>query len=122
MSDELLLGELTPEVKAFLESMGRTVKEIDPTQIADHRATKIVPRLKRESRHVRHDPPAWGPLMEARWPNVHQPARLSAMRSDEAFEYELGERVASAFRMQADTEHYLHTLPHQRSQNESEAA
>lgn len=126
MSDEepgLLIGEVTPEVRAFLESMGRTVHDIKDNY--EHHATHEVGRPKRVSRQVTHDPSAWGPLMAARWPHVIQPSRVESLRVEVLEEFEVGARVSTAFRMQRNYRSYLSSLSsifHTSRSHESEAA
>lgn len=68
--------ELHPEVRDFLIKMGKLP--------GAHQATQEVKPLQRVKRGVLHDPPAWGPITTSNWPQIHRPARLAAMRRDEA--------------------------------------
>lgn len=95
----LLIGEVTPEVRAFLESMGRKVSD-DPV----HQATRVVSKRSRVSRHVSHFPPAWGPVTISRWPHVHQASVMGLIREDPVIELELGPRAANALRMNTDNQ------------------
>ena len=121
-SPGLMLGEVTPEVKAFLESMGRKV--LTPSeQHAEWVATREVGRPKRVSRHVVHDPPAWSPLMAERWPEIIPASRVEALRFEVLEEFEVGARVAAAFRRQSDILLWLSsvTVPNRVNQTESES-
>lgn len=105
-NEELMLGEVTDEVRAFLESMGRTVLPVDPGALAQHIATKTLGRIRRQRTSIRHDPPAWSPLTTG-----IPPLRVRALREDLAWEHEVGERVVVGARMQSDFVKYLSTLP-----------
>lgn len=94
MSDELLLGEVTDEVRAFLESQGRTVAP------KPHQYLGPPGRPKRVSRFIEHDPPH--PRLLGRSRITHLPIEL---------EIELGGRATNALRMQANTPAYFSSLP-----------
>lgn len=99
MERELLLGEVTPEVAAFLESLGR---EAPPRE---HVYMGPPARVRYQSRHVFHQP-HWKFLSKR-----YDPAPVSV-----ELEVELGDRVANALRMQADTEAFFSTQPRRNSE------
>jgi hypothetical protein len=100
----LQLGEVTPEVAAFLESQGHKTD-------TPHRQLREPAKLIYVSRHVVHDPPAWGPLTRERWPSVIAPARVQALRVELEWDHELGSRTAVAFHSWADKDWYLTRHP-----------
>jgi hypothetical protein len=119
---ELMIGEVTPEVKAFLESMGRKVYTPEE-EVAVWQATHTVGRPKRVSRHVVHDPGCWTPLMSDRWPQIISASRVEDLRSEVLEEFEVGTRVSTAFRLQHDILLWLSSVspPIRLNQTESES-
>lgn len=94
---ELQLGEVTDEVAAFLEQMGRPIPE------KVHLYTSPPARPRRQSRHIVHDPPHWRIALS--------PERRAFLREYDTLQVEVGERTAVGMHMQSDFLTYLTSMP-----------